>query len=69
VWLFHPLDHRGDALADTDAHGDQGVAGTGSAERMVDGNDTTIGTGSIVLADIPPRVLAAGTPCRVVRPV
>ena len=31
------------------------------------GDDTTIGAGSIVLDDIPPRVLAVGTPCRVVR--
>jgi maltose O-acetyltransferase len=33
------------------------------------GDDTTIGAGSIVLADIPPRVLAAGVPCRVIRPL
>jgi maltose O-acetyltransferase len=33
------------------------------------GDDTTIGAGSIVLDDVPPRVLAAGTPCRVVRPL
>ncbi len=33
------------------------------------GDDTTIGAGSIVLDDVPPRVLAAGNPCRVVRPL
>jgi len=33
------------------------------------GDDTTIGAGSIVLKDVPPRVLAAGTPCRVIRPL
>jgi maltose O-acetyltransferase len=33
------------------------------------GDDTTIGTGSIVLDDVPPRVLAAGNPCCVVRPL
>jgi maltose O-acetyltransferase len=33
------------------------------------GDDTTIGAGSIVLADVPPRVLAAGARCRVIRPL
>jgi maltose O-acetyltransferase len=33
------------------------------------GDDTTIGAGSIVLKDVPPRVLAAGTPSRVIRPL
>ena len=33
------------------------------------GDDTTIGAGSIVLDDVPPRVLAAGNPCRVIRPL
>ena len=31
------------------------------------GDDTTIGAGSVVVSDIPARVLAAGNPCRVVR--
>lgn len=31
------------------------------------GDDTTIGAGSVVLEDVPPRVVAAGNPCRVVR--
>jgi len=31
------------------------------------GDDTTIGAGSIVLRDVPARVLAAGNPCRVIR--
>lgn len=31
------------------------------------GEDTTIGAGSVVTRDIPPRVFAAGNPCRVIR--
>jgi maltose O-acetyltransferase len=32
------------------------------------GDSSTIGAGSVVTRDIPPNVLAAGNPCRVVRP-
>ena len=32
------------------------------------GSGTTIGAGSVVVADIPPEVVAAGNPCRVIRP-
>jgi maltose O-acetyltransferase len=31
------------------------------------GEDTTIGAGSVVVADVPRRVVAAGNPCRVLR--
>ncbi len=31
------------------------------------GRNTTIGAGSVVVADVPPDVVAAGNPCRVVR--
>ena len=31
------------------------------------GDDTTIGAGSVVTRDIPPNVVAAGNPCRVLR--
>lgn len=31
------------------------------------GDGTTIGAGSVVTADVPPNVLAVGSPCRVVR--
>jgi maltose O-acetyltransferase len=31
------------------------------------GDDTTIGAGSVVVRDVPARVLAAGNPCRVIR--
>jgi maltose O-acetyltransferase len=31
------------------------------------GDDTVIGAGSVVTNDVPPRVLAAGSPCRVIR--
>ena len=33
------------------------------------GDNTVIGAGSVVTKDIPPMVLAAGNPCRVVRPI
>jgi maltose O-acetyltransferase len=31
------------------------------------GENTVIGAGSVVIKDVPPRVLAAGNPCRVIR--
>lgn len=31
------------------------------------GDDTTIGAGSVVVGEIPPRVVAVGNPCRVLR--
>jgi maltose O-acetyltransferase len=33
------------------------------------GVDAVIGAGSVVTHDIPPRVLAAGNPCQVIRPI
>jgi maltose O-acetyltransferase len=33
------------------------------------GDDTTIGAGSVVVRDIPGGVVAAGNPCRVIRPL
>jgi len=33
------------------------------------GDDTVIGAGSVVTKDIPSRVIAAGNPCRVIRPL
>lgn len=33
------------------------------------GSGSTIGAGSVVVQDIPPGVVAAGNPCRVIRPV
>lgn len=33
------------------------------------GDNTVIGAGSVVTHDIPSRVLAAGNPCRVIRPI
>jgi maltose O-acetyltransferase len=33
------------------------------------GSNTTIGAGSVVTRDIPANVVAAGNPCRVIRPV
>ena len=33
------------------------------------GDNTVIGSGSVVTKDIPPDVVAAGNPCRVIRPI
>jgi maltose O-acetyltransferase len=33
------------------------------------GDGTTIGAGSVVTRDLPPGVVAAGNPCRVIRPI
>jgi maltose O-acetyltransferase len=33
------------------------------------GDNSIIGAGSVVTRDIPPGVVAAGNPCRVVRPI
>jgi acetyltransferase-like isoleucine patch superfamily enzyme len=33
------------------------------------GAGTTVGAGSVVTRDLPPLVVAAGNPCRVLRPV
>ena len=33
------------------------------------GEGSIIGAGSVVTKDIPPRVIAAGNPCRVIRPI
>ena len=33
------------------------------------GDNTVIGAGSVVTKDIPANVVAAGNPCRVIRPI
>ncbi len=33
------------------------------------GSNTVVGAGSVVLRDLPPNVVAAGNPCRVIRPI
>ena len=33
------------------------------------GSNSIIGSGSVVTKDIPPNVVAAGVPCRVIRPI
>ena len=33
------------------------------------GDNAVIGSGSVVTKDIPPDVVAAGNPCRVIRPI
>ena len=33
------------------------------------GDEAVIGAGSVVTRDIPPKVVAVGNPCRVLRPI
>lgn len=40
---------------------------THSAAVITIGDNSVIGAGSVVTRDIPPRVLAVGNPCRVIR--
>lgn len=44
-------------------------AGVVVAPGVTVGEYAVVGAGSVVTRDIPPRVLAAGVPCRVVRPL
>ncbi len=50
--------------------GDNVWIGAGSiiSAGVTIGDDTTIGAGSVVVRDIPSGVVAAGNPCRVIRP-
>jgi len=43
------------------------VAGIDRLRGMTVGDDAIVGAGSVVVADVPPRVMAAGNPCRVIR--
>ena len=36
---------------------------------MTIGENSVIGAGSVVTKDIPPNVVAVGSPCRVLRPI
>ncbi len=69
----HPLDPRqrtaGPELASPISIGSDVWLGGGVivCPGVTIGEGTTIGAGSVVTRDIPPRVLAAGNPCRVIR--
>ena len=51
--------------------GDRTLVGVGTSVRpgITIGSDTIIGAGSVVVNDIPSRVLAHGNPCRVIREI
>ena len=69
----HPLDAAqrtaGPELASPITIGNRVWLGGGAiiCPGVTIGDDTTIGAGSVVVSDIPARVLAVGNPCRVVR--
>ena len=44
-------------------------AGVSILPGVTVGSSTVIGAGSVVTSDIPPRVIAAGNPCRVIRAI
>jgi maltose O-acetyltransferase len=70
---YHPVDpaHRrtGLEMARPIRIGDNAWIGGGAiiCPGVEIGADTTIGAGSVVTKSIPPRVVAAGNPCRVIR--
>ena len=72
---YHPLDpevrRQGHELARPVAIGDDVWLGGGVivCPGVSIGEGTTIAAGSVVTRDIPPRVLVAGNPCRVLRPI
>ncbi|WP_225744420.1 hypothetical protein [Marinilactibacillus sp. Marseille-P9653] len=39
------------------------------AQNITVGENSIIGMGSVVLNDVPPNALAAGNPCKVIRPI
>jgi maltose O-acetyltransferase len=70
----HPLDaalRRGPEYALPITIGDDVWIGGGAIllPGVTVGNETVIGAGSVVTRDLPPRVVAAGNPCRVLRAI
>ncbi|CCQ75114.1 sugar O-acetyltransferase [Magnetospira sp. QH-2] len=69
----HPLDAEqrvaGPELAYPITIGNRAWIGAGAiiGPGVTIGEDTTIGAGSVVMKDVPPGVVAAGNPCRVIR--
>ena len=69
----HPVDAAervaGPEMAYPIAIGDRVWIGAGAiiGPGVTIGDDTTIGAGSVVMKDVPARVVAAGNPCRVIR--
>ncbi len=72
---YHPLDPQlrltGRELAGPIVIGNNVWIGAGAiiGANVTIGDNSVIGAGSIVIRDIPPDVLAAGNPCRVIRPL
>lgn len=69
----HPVDAAERAKGPEMGHpvtiGDRAWIGAGAVigPGVTIGGDTTIGAGSVVVRDVPARVVAAGNPCRVLR--
>ncbi len=72
---YHPVDPRlresGRELSAPVTIGDRVWIGAGAivCPGVSIGSGTTIGAGSVVTRDIPPGVVAAGIPCRILRPL
>lgn len=75
---FHPIDYRNRRFASLDSAmavpiviGDNVFIGARSMvlKGVTIGADSVIGAGSLVVSDIPPKVVAAGVPARVMREI
>ncbi len=75
ITATHPLDTElrtsGSELAYEISIGDQVWIGSGAIilPGVTIGADSTIGAGSVVTKDIPPKVVAAGNPCQIIKKI